>query len=356
MLNINLSNYIEKNIDKTQMEMYIALSEKGFIDYSYRNFSKKLKENNLSAIELLAIAYEYDIDINAIVRMIRRFDKSRKKEKLGYNIPEGLYEKNIEKIIETLKELEKIDETSFQNVIKYKNQYGKLSVTALCDFTSNDALLIQSNHRANYGEIPLYLADLDKFYEDKGYNIRDINDEYLSEFLILDLKNEYDNLKALGLIKDQFFQFYFCDEKDKKYGKKFDEILPNKINDYEKIIHFKFEDDQVSFESLRKHTYLEEPVFGSGLITAYGKKIEDKEAYTNIIVLDISNDKNENYLTYNIISLDGIEIDEDKIGLTKEEILKRDWMRGPYETILYLELDSKTPEEVIEILKEKLNQ
>jgi len=352
MLNINLSNYIEKKVDKSQMQMYIALSKKGFIDYSYRNFSKKLKENNLSAIELLAIAYEYDIDINAIVKMVRRFDKSRKEKELAYKIAEEVHEENIEKIIEKLKELGKVSKGSFQNMIKYTKHYGQLSVTAICDFTSNDALLICSNHKATYGEIPLYLIDLYGFYEEKGY---DISNEYLSKFLISDLKNEYDSLKALGLIEDTFFQFNFCIEKDKKYGKKFNETLPDKINGYDKIIHFKFEDDQASFENLRNHTYLGELIFSRRLIAAYGKKIEDQEAYTNIIVLDMSNYENENYLTYNMISLDGIEIDEDKIGLTKEEILDQNWLNGPYETILSLELDLTTPEEVIEVLKEKLN-
>ena len=84
-MRFNLGNYIKNELDISIKDLFKKVKDKkfGFIDYNYRNFARKIREDSLSAKELIAISMVSDLKLDIISDRIRKYFIENPQEMVG---------------------------------------------------------------------------------------------------------------------------------------------------------------------------------------------------------------------------------------------------------------------------------
>jgi len=210
MMELNISRYITKNITETKKEIYNTLKRAGSINYSYRNFAKKLQEDNLTAKELMHIAILYDLKLDPIMELARRFSNSKlkideKKEEISMT--------NIQNLLENLIKLDLINKNilnTFQSYTKKRENKKEEYVTVIWSNVNDNRILIYSDNQMKKGKIIHYSNFVSILLEGESLVWRDfVNNQskLINNTLISILEKEHKELNSLGLIPKVYYEF-----------------------------------------------------------------------------------------------------------------------------------------------------
>lgn len=191
---LKISDYIKTKTKLTTKEIYKELKALKLVDYSYTNFSAKMRNNTINADELLYISCIINLDLNKIKRLVNKNLIKKRGEKMGKTIL-------IEKIEEILKKLEK------ENVIaKYESPKIKKIDNYIVCWEGTKGLLFELYDNEETAVLLSQEHSLDHIFDENNLKFKKLKEQAslnsFAKLIKLVMLKEVDNLKALGLYSE----------------------------------------------------------------------------------------------------------------------------------------------------------